>query len=319
MRVEGPDRRGDVTGTRPQPRRTSVTHKVEHVWIAFAFGAAFFAGLTAILAKAGVQTTPSSLATALRTIVVLIGAWVMVLIVGSAGTITELSGRTWLFLVLSGLATGASWLCYFRALQLGPVSKVAAVDKSSIVLTVLFAIVLLGETEDLVGKLIGITLIAVGTFLMIEWTAEADGGRHSSWVVYALGAAVFAALTAILGKVGIEGVESNLGTAIRTAVVLVMAWVVVGVKKEGSALRGISRRELGFITLSGLATGASWLCYWRAMQDGPASVVAPIDKLSILVTVVLAAIFFRERQSPRALVGLALIVAGTLLMVLRAA
>ncbi len=280
------------------------------MWVVYAFGSAFFAGLTAILAKSGVTTTPSSLATALRTVVVLIGAIVMVIISGSAPTLMDLDPRTWLFLVLSGLATGASWLCFFKALQLGPVSTVSAIDKSSIVLTVLLAIVLLGETEDLAVRLVGITL------LMVEWRPTPGSARIGSWVFYAVGAAVFAALTAVLGKVGITGVESNLGTAIRTVVVLAMAWLVVGLKQERSSITTIPRKELTFIGLSGLATGASWLCYWRAMQDGPASVVAPIDKLGIVVTVVLAWFFFHERQSRKALVGLGLIVVGTLVMII---
>ncbi len=284
------------------------------MWILFALGAAFFAGLTAILAKAGVEHTPSNLATALRTIVVLLSALLMVTIVGSWQTIGDLSGQTWLFLVLSGLATGASWLCFFRAIQLGPVSTVSAIDKSSIVITVLLAVFLLGETDNLIARLIGIALIAVGTYLMVEWHPDPTRKGVGSWVFYALGSAVFAALTAILGKVGIAGVESNLGTAVRSGVVLVMAWIVVAVSSEASKLSSIPRREIGFIALSGLATGASWLFYWRAMQDGPASVVAPIDKLSILVTVVLAWLIFGEKQSRKAMVGLVLIVLGTLTM-----
>ncbi|MFN8048999.1 MAG: EamA family transporter [Ancrocorticia sp.] len=286
------------------------------MWVLYAFGSAFFAGLTSVLAKSGVTTTPSSLATALRTVVVLIGAIIMVVISGSAPTLMDLDSRTWLFLVLSGLATGASWLCFFKALQLGPVSTVSAIDKSSIVLTVLLAIVLLGETEDLAVRLIGIALIGIGTLLMVEWRPAPGSARIGAWVFYAVGAAVFAALTAILGKVGITGVESNLGTAIRTVVVLAMAWLVVGLTKEGSAIKEIPRKELTYIALSGLATGASWLCYWRAMQEGPASVVAPIDKLGIVVTVVLAWIFFHERQSKKALAGLGLIVVGTLVMII---
>ncbi|WRS30092.1 EamA family transporter [Actinomycetaceae bacterium MB13-C1-2] len=284
------------------------------MWILFALGAAFFAGLTAILAKAGVEQTPSNLATALRTIVVLLSALLMVTIVGSWQAIGDLSGQTWFFLVLSGLATGASWLCFFRAIQLGPVSTVSAIDKSSIVITVLLAVFLLGETNSLVARLVGIALISVGTYLMVEWRPDPTKKGAGSWVFYALGSAVFAALTAILGKVGIVGVESNLGTAVRSFVVLIMAWIVVAISGEASRLSAIPRREIGFIALSGLATGVSWLFYWRAMQDGPASVVAPIDKLSILVTVVLAWLIFGERQSRKALVGLVLIVIGTLTM-----
>ncbi len=288
------------------------------MWVLYALGSAFFAGLTSVLAKSGVTTTPSSLATALRTVVVLMGSIVMVAISGSAATLVDLDSRTWIFLVLSGLATGASWLCFFKALQLGPVSTVAAIDKSSIVLTVLLAMVLLGETEDLAVRLGGITLIGVGTLLMVEWRPAPGSARVGTWVMYAVGSALFAALTAILGKVGISGVESNLGTTIRTVVVLAMAWLVVGLKREAAAIANIPRKELTFIGFSGLATGASWLCYWRAMQDGPASVVAPIDKLGIVVTVALAWIFFHERQSRKALIGLGLIVVGTLMMIVLA-
>ncbi len=286
------------------------------MWILYAVGAAVAAGLATILAKAGVRSTPSNLATAVRTVVILGCAWLMVLVVGSQATITSLSAQVWIFLTLSGLATGASWLCYFRALQLGEVNKVAAVDKSSIILTVLFAIVLLGETDSLAARLGGIFLIAVGTYLMLDradWRGAATAGR---WLLYAVGSAVFAALTAILGKVGIADVESNLGTAIRTLVVLALAWVVVFATGEHRRLLAIPGRELRFIALSGVATGASWLCYWRAMQEGPASVVAPIDRLSIVVTVVLAAIIFGERLARRAVFGLGLLVAGTLVMLI---
>lgn len=287
------------------------------MWIAFALGSAFFAGLTAVLAKAGVAKTPSNLATALRTVVVLVSAVAMVFVVGSQEDIGQIAPTTLLFLVLSGLSTGASWLCFFRALQLGPVSRVAAVDKSSVVLTVLFAIVLLGETESLWTRLAGTVLIAAGTYLMIDrraWSVPGEGGRR--WLPWAIGSAVFAALTAILGKVGIVEVESNLGTAIRTVVVLVMAWIVVFVTGEQRSLRTLPRRDLLFIVLSGLATGASWLCYWRAMQDGPASVVAPIDRLSILVTVGFAVLMFGERLARREVIGLVLLTTGTLVMLL---
>lgn len=286
------------------------------MWIAFAFGAALFAGLTSILAKVGVAHAPSHLATALRTVVVLGCAWGMVVLVGSQSTIGAIGPRAWLFLTLSGLATGASWLCFFRALQLGEVTAVAAVDKSSIILTVLFAIVLLGETDHLPTRLAGVALIAVGTFLMVERTAWRGVARGGSWLLWAFGSAGFAALTAILGKVGIADVDSSLGTAIRTVVVLVLAWIVVFLTGEQRALPKIPRRDVVFIALSGVATGASWLCYWRAMQDGPASLVAPIDRLSILVTVGFAATFLGERLTWRAASGLGLVLAGTLIMLL---
>lgn len=285
------------------------------MWLLFAFGSALFAGLTAILAKCGIRNTDSTVATAIRTVVVLIFSWLMVFVVGSQGTISDISGKTLLFLGLSGLATGASWLCYFKALQLGDVNKVVPIDKSSIVLTILLAFLFLGEPIGLFQG-IGVVLIGAGTFLMIEKkaaTAEISAqGRR--WMLYAFGSAVFASLTSILGKVGIEGVESNLGTAIRTAVVLVMAWIMVLVTGKTGTVREISRKELSFICLSGLGTGASWLCYYRALQDGLASVVVPIDKLSILVTVAFSYFVFHEKLTRKSASGLVLIVAGTLLM-----
>lgn len=286
------------------------------MWILFAFGSALFAGLTSILAKCGIRQTDSAVATAIRTIVVLLFSWLMVWIVGSQSQLSEISGKTLLFLVLSGLATGGSWLCYFRALQLGDVNKVVPVDKSSTVLTILLAAILLQESITWT-KGVGVVLIAVGTFLMIE-KKESSGAaaKDSRWLWYALGSAVFAGLTAILGKIGISGVESNLGTAIRTVVVLAMSWLMVFVTGKREALRHIPGKELVFICLSGLATGGSWLCYYKALQDGPASVVVPIDKLSILVTVLFSYVVFHEKLAAKAAVGLLGIVAGTLLMLL---
>lgn len=282
------------------------------MWILFAFGSAFFAGLTAILAKVGIRSTDSNLATAIRTVIVLLFSWLMVFIVGSQNTIAQIGGRTLLFLVLSGLATGASWLFYFKAMQLGDVNKVTPIDKSSTVLTILLAFLIFGEPVN-AAKAAAVILIAVGTYLMIEKKqAEGQVKGYGSWLVYALLSAVFASLTAILGKVGIQGVESNLGTAIRTVVVLVMAWVVVFVVGKQGQLQSIDRKSWLFITLSGFATGGSWLCYYRALQEGPASIVVPIDKLSIVLTVAFSYIFLREGLSKKSLAGLALIVAGTL-------
>ena len=283
------------------------------MWILFAFGSALFAGLTSILAKCGIRKTDSTVATAIRTIVVLLFSWLMVFVVGSQGTIRDISGKTLLFLALSGLATGASWLCYFRALQLGDVNKVVPIDKSSTVLTILLAAIFLQEGVSL-PKGIGIVLIAAGTFLMIEKKESSGETKSAAWLWYALGSAIFASLTAILGKVGISGVESNLGTAIRTGVVLVMSWVMVFVTGKQEELKAIPKNELGFICLSGLATGGSWLCYYKALQDGPASVVVPIDKLSILVTVLFSYLVFHEKLTAKSGLGLAGIVAGTLLM-----
>ena len=287
------------------------------MWVFFAFGSALFAGLTAVLAKCGIKKTDSDAATAIRTIVVLIFSWLMVVIVGSASSIPELSAKTWIFLILSGVATGASWLCYFRALQLGDVNKVVPIDKSSTVLTILLALIFLGEPISWL-KGIAVALIGVGTVLMIEKKAE-SGEKHEkkSWLLYAVLSAVFASLTSILGKIGIDGVESNLGTAIRTGVVLVMAWLIVFIKGKQHTLKEIPKSELGFICLSGLATGGSWLCYYKALQDGLASVVVPIDKLSILVSIGFSALVFKERLSKKAALGLVLIVAGTLMMLIK--
>ena len=286
------------------------------MWVFFAFGSALFAGLTAILAKCGIRKTDSDIATAIRTVVVLLFSWLMVWIVGSAPTITTLSAKTWVFLILSGVATGASWLCYFRALQLGDVNKVVPIDKSSTVLTILLALIFLGEPISWV-KGAAVVLIGVGTFLMIEKKAvTGEKQEKKRWLLYALLSAVFAALTSILGKIGIEGVESNLGTAIRTGVVLVMAWLIVFLKGKALSLRSVPKKELGFICLSGLATGGSWLCYYKALQDGLASVVVPIDKLSILVSIGFSALVFKERLSKKSALGLVLIVGRTLMMLI---
>ncbi len=285
-------------------------------WILFAFGSAFFAGVTAILAKIGIRGVNSNVATAIRTVVILIFSWAIVFLVGSWRTIPDLTLRTVAFLILSGLATGASWLCYFRALQLGDVNKVTPIDKSSTVLTILFAFILLGEPVGFF-QVVGMVAIAVGTFLMIAKKPDspaAPTGRK--WMLYAILSAVFAALTSILGKIGIQEVESNLGTAIRTGVVLAMAWLVVFVTHGQRELRRIDGKSWLFILLSGLTTGLSWLCYYRALQDGPASVVAPIDKLSILVTIAFSALFLKERLTKKAAVGLVLVTAGTLVMLL---
>ena len=282
------------------------------MWLLYAVGSALFAGLTSILAKCGIRKTDSTVATAIRTIIVLIFAWVMVFVVGSQGTIASIPARSLAFLGLSGLATGVSWLCYFYALQRGPIDKVVPIDKSSTVMTILLAALLLGESVTLTRG-IGVVLIAAGTFLMIEKKGGVQK-EEIGWMLAAFGSAIFAALTSILGKVGITGVESNLGTALRTGVVLIMAWVMVFVQGKQGQVKAVPKNELGFICLSGLATGASWLCYYKALQLGPASLVAPIDKLSILVTVLFSYIVFHERLSRKALTGLAVLVAGTLVM-----
>lgn len=285
------------------------------MWLLYAAGSAFFAGVTSILAKCGIRSTDSIVATAVRTVVVLIFSWIMVLVAGSWGQLETLDGSALLPLILSGAATGASWLCYFKALQIGDVNKVVPVDKSSTVLTIVLALIFLREGISL-PKAVAVAVIAAGIFLMIEKKDVSASGENekkgkNNWFLYAAGSAFFASLTAILGKLGISGVESNLGTAIRTCVVLLMAWLMAAVQKKSGGIWKIPRRELLFICLSGVATGTSWLCYYRALQDGPASVVVPVDKLSVLVTVAFSYFVFGEKLSRRATAGLTLLTAGT--------
>lgn len=283
------------------------------MWIMFAFGSALFAGLTAILAKCGIRNTDSNVATALRTIVVLVFSWLMVFVTGAQSGMNSISMKTMVFLVLSGVATGASWLCYFKALQLGNVNKVTPIDKSSTVLTMFLAFVLLGE--DLTWmKAVAMVDIGIGTYMMIQKKQTEEKKEDKKWLLYAIGSAVFASLTSILGKIGISDINSNLGTAIRTIVVLIMAWIVVFVTGKRHTIKDIDKKSWIFLVLSGVATGGSWLCYYRALQTGPASVVVPIDKLSILVTIAFSYIVFREKLTAKAGIGLALIVAGTLLL-----
>ncbi len=284
------------------------------MWILVAILSAVFAGLTAILAKCGIRKANSDVATALRTIVVLVFSILMVFLVGSQGTISEISTKSWIFLFLSGLATGASWICYFKALSEGDVNKVAPIDKSSTVLSVILAIFLFGETNNLIVKLIGTALIGAGTYMMIEKKKTDKEVKDPKWMIYAVLSAVFAALTSVLAKVGISGVESNLATAIRTVVILVMAWGIVFAKDETKYISGISKKELLFIGFSGLATGASWLCYYYAIQNGDLSVVVPIDKMSILLTVIFSRIFLKEKLSAKAVSSLVLMCIGTLAM-----
>lgn len=294
------------------------------MWVIYAFASAIFAGATSILAKVGIKDVDSHVATAIRTVVVLIFSWMMVFLVGSQWTLNEISTKSYMFLILSGMATGASWLCYFKALQIGDVNKVVPIDKSSTILTMILAFIVLGE-KITINMIIGMIGIAIGTYLMIQKKEEklenldedVKGLKNKAWLLYASLSAVFASLTSILAKIGIENVESNLGTAIRTIVVLIMSWIIVFITKKQHEIKNIDRRSLAFIVLSGIATGGSWLCYYKALQDGLASVVVPIDKLSILVTVGFAYIFLKEKLSKKSLIGLSLIVAGTLALLIK--
>lgn len=287
------------------------------MWVALAFGSALFAGITSILAKIGIEKVNSNLATALRTIVVVIFSWLMVFIVGSQNTINAISAKSLSFLILSGITTGASWMCYFRALQLGDVNKVVPIDKSSTILTMILAFVVLGEPITLT-MLFSILLIGAGTYMMVQ-KKDTTGVviKNKIWVLYACLSALFASLTSILGKIGIENVESNLGTAIRTIVVLIMAWLIVFMQKKHKEIKEINKKNWVFIGLSGITTGLSWMCYYKALQDGLASIVVPIDKLSVLITVAFAYFVFKEKLSKKSFIGLALLVVGTLILIIK--
>lgn len=284
------------------------------MWLIMAIMSAVFAGLTSVLAKCGIKKTDSDVATAIRTIVVLFFSWIMVFVVGSFTTISQITAKSLIFLILSGLATGASWICYFKALSMGDVNKVVPIDKSSTILTVLLAIICFGETKNIAIKLICTAFLGLGIFLMVEKKENKNVTTDRKWMIYAVLSAVFAAATSILAKIGINGVESNLGTAIRTSVVLVMSWLIVVIKNKQKLVKISDKKELGFIGLSGLATGGSWLCYYYAIQNGDVSVVVPIDKMSIVITVLFSYVFFKEKLTKKATVGLALMVAATVAM-----
>lgn len=281
------------------------------MWLIYALISSFFAGITSILAKCGINKTDSTVATALRTIVVCIFSWLLV------KDITYIETKTLVFLILSGLSTGSSWLCYYKALQLGDINKVVPIDKSSIVLTIILASLFLNEGMSLT-KLLSIILIGLGTLLMIDKKDNSNKSNNKEWLIYACLSALFASLTSIFGKIGITNIDSNYGSAIRTTVVLIMSWVMVFITNKSSKIKIVEKKEIIFIILSGIATGVSWLAYYKALQVGPLSIIAPIDKLSILVTIIFSYFVFKEKLSFKALVGLLLIIIGTLLLALRA-
>lgn len=284
------------------------------MWLVMAVLSSVFAGLTSILAKCGIKKTDSDVATVIRTIIVLVFSVLMTFITGSFKDVSQISTKSFVFLILSGFATGASWICYFKALSMGDVNKVVPIDKSSTILTVLLAIIIFNETNNLAVKLIGTFLLAIGIFLMVEKKKSSNVKEKRQWVIYAVLSAVFASLTSILAKVGIENVDSNLATSIRTCVVLAMAWIIVFAKGKHTLVKDIDGKELLFICLSGIATGASWLCYYYAIQNGIVSVVVPIDKLSIVITVAFSYIVFKEKLTKKSFIGLCLMIIGTLVM-----
>ena len=283
------------------------------MWLVFAFASAIFAGFTTILAKIGVKNIDSNVATAIRTVIIVIFAFFMTFI--TKGYESELISKSLTFLILSGISTGLSWLCYFKALQIGDVNKVTPIDKSSTVLTMILAFLFLREALTVI-KIVGMLMIGAGTYLMIEKkenTSYENTGKKS-WLFYAILSAVFAALTSILGKVGITGIESNYGTAIRSVIVLVMAWIVVFTAKKQIEVKNIDKKTFIFLVLSGITTGLSWLTMYRALQDGQASVVVAIDKLSILFTVAFSYVVFKEKLNIKLFAGLIGITVGTLIL-----
>ena len=286
------------------------------MWILLAFGSALFSGLTSITAKCGIKKTDSTVATAIRTGVVLVCSAIMVCVVGSWGELPEIDAKSWIFLALSGIATGASWLCYFKAISTGDINKVVPLDKSSTVLTAIIAMIFLGESVT-VPKVTGLIVITVGTYLMIgKKDGEPETKKGAGWFVFGSLSAVFAALTSVLAKVGIRNVESNLANAIRTAVVLVMAWLTVFATGKTGKIKETPKNELIFIVISGILTGASWICYYKALQLGEVSVVAPIDKLSIVVTVVFSYIVFKEKLTLKSFMGFLMTIVGTLCLLI---
>lgn len=284
------------------------------MWIVAAVFSAFFAGITAILSKCGIKNVNSDVATAIRTSVVLVFAWAIVFVTGAYETLSEIDPRSLIFLVLSGIATGASWICYFKALSLGEVSKVAAVDKSSVIFSVLIAIAVFPAERRLWWvKLICLAAVGAGTWLMTE-IKRSEEKTKTTWFFFALLSAIFAAITSVLSKLGMENVNSDCATAIRTGIVLIMAWLIVFAKKETGLVKEVNKKDLLFLVFSGISTGISWLCYFYAIQHGQISVVVPIDKLSIVITVVFSVIFLKEKASSKVWLGLGLLTAGTLCM-----
>lgn len=282
------------------------------MWIINAFLSAIFAGMTSILSKMGLEDISSHYVTALRTSVVLVFTWVMYYVTGSS--MQGINSYNFMFIVLSGFATGASWLCYYRALSLADVSQVVPIDKLSTFLTMIFAFVIFHEEVTWV-KVVCIFMMFIGTYLM-QKRPQKELNHDKRWLIYAFLSAIFASLTAILAKIGIENVDSQTVTALRTIVVVIMAWIVVFVTKSYSPIALLNKKQLKAIFFSALATGLSWLCYFAALKEGPASIVVPIDKLSIVISILFAYFVLNEKQSIKTILGLICIVISTLLLLI---
>lgn len=288
--------------------------------IILALLAALFASFTAILAKIGIEKVDSNLATAVRTVVVVIMAYLMVAITGQTDSIFNISMKSYIFLILSGLTTGMSWLCFFKAIQIGDVSKVVPIDKASVVLTILLSFIILGEPATAFVVSGGI-IISIGTFVLIGKEKKNDrkkkkGFNTKSYIFLAVLSAVFAALTNILAKIGIEDVDSNVATFIRTVVIILFAWGIVFFQGTFKELKNISKKSYLFLLLSGAATGLSWLCYFAALALGKVSIVNPIDKFSVVLTMVLSFIILKEKPTKNTIAGAILITIGTALLII---
>jgi bacterial/archaeal transporter family protein len=288
--------------------------------IILALLAALFASFTAILAKIGIEDVDSNLATAVRTIVVVIMAYLMVVITGQTGNIMAVSAKSFIFLVLSGLTTGLSWLAFFKAIQIGDVSKVVPIDKASVVLTILLSFLVLREPATM-PVVAGGVIISIGTFVLIGKDKKKKTQRKKvfntkSYIFLAIMSAVFAALTNILAKIGIEDVDSNVATFIRTVVIILFAWGIVFFQGTVKELKKISKKSYIFLILSGAATGFSWLCYFAALAIGKVSIVNPIDKFSVVLTMILSFIILKEKPTKSTVTGAVLITIGTALLIL---
>lgn len=284
--------------------------------IVLAILAAVFAALTSILAKIGIKNVDSNLATAIRTIVVVIMALIVVLITGQFHAVFDVEGQALIFIVLSGITTGLSWLFFFKALQIGDVSKVVSIDKSSIVMTIILSFIILQEpTTPLV--IAGGVIIAIGTFLLIGKNNSGKKEKFSqSYIFLAILGAVFAALTSILAKIGINNeVDSNVATFIRTIVIIIFAWAIVFFQGTVKQMKDITKKSYLFLGLSGMATGFSWLCYFAAIAIGKVSVVAPIDKFSVVITIILSFFILKEKPTRNTMFGAIVITVGTVLLI----
>ena len=281
------------------------------MYIIYALLASVFSGLTSVFAKTGIKNIDSLLATFLRTIVISLFLFLIVIWKENLNEIFLLDKKTILFLILSGISNTLLWICYFKALDLGTVSKVTPVDKTSIVLTLILSSLFLNEKITTI-KIISIVLILSGTFLTIK--KESKGSKDNKWIIYAILTAVFTSTTTVLSKIGIESTNTTLITFLRTIVVLIILTTITLFKKKYKSIKDIEKRSWLFIILSGLSTSLSWLFYFKALALGEASIVFPIEKLSLVVSILISIIFLKEKVNKKQIIGIIIIVIGTSLL-----